>query len=87
MHISHLHNKSEQDINKLLGMMVDVENMYTAMNREENEDTKKVYSYLFKVFRIMRDLYLFIVDFIVVAKMHFDIGYTYCRGSVRTTTV
>ncbi|KAK9754405.1 Acetyltransferase (GNAT) family [Popillia japonica] len=51
MHISHLHNKSEQDINKLLGMMVDVENMYTAMNREENEDTKKVYSYLFKLLR------------------------------------
>lgn len=49
MHISHLRNKSEPDINRLLGMVVDVDNIYTSMNREENPDTKKVYSYLFKV--------------------------------------
>ena len=39
------------ELNRLLGMMVDVENMYTAMNREENGDTKKVYSHLFKLLR------------------------------------
>lgn len=49
MHISHLRNKSETDINRLLGMVVDVDNIYTCMNREENPDTKKVYSYLFQV--------------------------------------
>lgn len=50
-HISHLRNKSEADINRLLGMVVDVDNIYTSLNREENLDTKKVYSYLFKLLR------------------------------------
>lgn len=49
IHISHLRTKTEQEINKLLGMVVDVDNIYTSMNREENMETKKVYSYLFKV--------------------------------------
>ncbi|KAK5647049.1 hypothetical protein RI129_005513 [Pyrocoelia pectoralis] len=50
-HISHLRSKSEPDINRLLGMVVDVDNIYTSLNREENPDTKKVYSYLFKLLR------------------------------------
>lgn len=49
LHITHLRSKAEQDLNKLLGMAVDLENMYIAMNREENIETKQVYSYLFKV--------------------------------------
>lgn len=48
-HISHLRTKSEEELNRLLSMVVDVDNMYIAMNREENPDTKKPYSYLFKV--------------------------------------
>ena len=30
-------------------MVVDIDNMGTAMSREENMDTKKVYTYLFHV--------------------------------------
>lgn len=30
-------------------MLVDLENMYIATNREQNPDTKKVYSHLFNV--------------------------------------
>lgn len=48
-HISHLRTKSEQELNRLLSMVVDVDNMYIAMNREENLDTKKPYTYLLKV--------------------------------------
>lgn len=48
-HISHLRSKVEQELNRLLGMLVDLENMYIAMNREQNPDTKKVYSHLSKV--------------------------------------
>ncbi|XP_076270136.1 gcn5 acetyltransferase isoform X2 [Rhynchophorus ferrugineus] len=50
-HISHLRVKSDDTINWLLGMVVDVDNMYTAICREENPDTKKVYMYLFKLLR------------------------------------
>lgn len=48
-HISHLRTKSEQELNRLLSMVVDFDNMRIAMNREENLDTKKPYSYLLKV--------------------------------------
>lgn len=48
-HISHLRTKGEQELNRLLGMVVDVDNVYVAMTREENPDTKKLYSYLFRV--------------------------------------
>lgn len=30
-------------------MLVDLENMYIAMKREQNPDTKQVYSHLFEV--------------------------------------
>ncbi|XP_022904874.1 histone acetyltransferase KAT2A isoform X2 [Onthophagus taurus] len=50
-HISHLRTKNENDINKLLGMMVDVENVYTAMSQEEDTDIKKIYGYLFRLLR------------------------------------
>lgn len=49
LHILHLRNKNEEELNKLLGMVVDLENMYIAMSREENMETKRVYGYLFKV--------------------------------------
>ncbi|XP_074041633.1 gcn5 acetyltransferase isoform X2 [Leptinotarsa decemlineata] len=50
-HISHLKDKPESELNRLLSMVVDVDNMYTAMSREENPETKKVYLYLFRLLR------------------------------------
>ncbi|CAH1105077.1 unnamed protein product, partial [Psylliodes chrysocephalus] len=51
MHISHLVDKPEQELNRLLSMVVDVDNMYTAMSREENPETHRVYLYLFRLLR------------------------------------
>lgn len=48
-HVSHLRNKSEEDLNRLLRMVVDIDNIGTAMTREENPETKKVYTCLFHV--------------------------------------
>lgn len=48
-HVSHLRDKSDNDLNKLLAMCVDVDTMFTAMNKEEDQDTRKVYMYLFRV--------------------------------------
>ncbi|XP_015115187.1 histone acetyltransferase KAT2A [Diachasma alloeum] len=50
-HISHLPKQNDDEINKLLGMVVDVDNIFMGMHREEDPDTKKVYYYLFKLLR------------------------------------
>ena len=50
-HITHLPTQSEEELNKLLGMVVDVDNIFMGMHREEDADTKKVYYYLFKLLR------------------------------------
>ncbi|KAL1501403.1 hypothetical protein ABEB36_006727 [Hypothenemus hampei] len=50
-HISHLRAKNEEIINWLLGMVVDIDNMYLAMCRQDNQDTKKVYLHLYKLLR------------------------------------
>lgn len=50
-HISHLPKNCDDEINKLLGMVVDVDNIFMGMHREEDSDTKKVYYYLFKLLR------------------------------------
>uniref|UniRef100_A0A8C5FJH8 Histone acetyltransferase n=1 Tax=Gadus morhua TaxID=8049 RepID=A0A8C5FJH8_GADMO len=47
-HVSHLENVSEEEINRLLGMVVDVENLFMSVHKEEDTDTKQVYFYLFK---------------------------------------
>ena len=39
----------DDELNRLLGMVVDVENIFMSMHREEDIDTKGVYYYLFKV--------------------------------------
>lgn len=36
-------------MNRLLGMVVDVENLFMSVHKEEDTDTKQVYFYLFKV--------------------------------------
>ncbi|XP_072393674.1 histone acetyltransferase KAT2A-like [Diabrotica undecimpunctata] len=51
MHISHLVDKPEQELNRLLSMAVDMDNMYTAMSTEKNPETNKVYLYLFRLLR------------------------------------
>ena len=48
-HVSHLENVSEEEINRLPGMVVDVENLFMSVHKEEDTDTKQVYFYLFKV--------------------------------------
>ncbi|XP_039595215.1 histone acetyltransferase KAT2A isoform X1 [Polypterus senegalus] len=50
-HVSHLGNVSEDEINRLLGMVVDVENLFMSVHKEEDTDTKQVYFYLFKLLR------------------------------------
>ncbi|KAE8747322.1 hypothetical protein FOCC_FOCC005965 [Frankliniella occidentalis] len=50
-HVTHLESIDENDLNKLLGMVVDVENIFMAMHKEEDEETKRVYFYLFKLLR------------------------------------
>lgn len=50
--MSHLGPLSEEEANRLLGMVVDVENIFMSMHREEDADTKRVYYYLFKVCHI-----------------------------------
>ncbi|XP_011501754.1 PREDICTED: histone acetyltransferase KAT2A [Ceratosolen solmsi marchali] len=50
-HISHLVSQTDEMINKLLGMVVDVDNIFMGMHREEDPDTKRVYYFLFKLLR------------------------------------
>ncbi|XP_052865783.1 histone acetyltransferase KAT2A [Anopheles cruzii] len=50
-HIRHLGDISEEQMNELLGAIVDVENLYMSMLREPDTDTKKVYAYLFRLLR------------------------------------
>lgn len=48
-HISHLTDITDEQLNELLGAIVDIENLFISMHREEDEETKKVYNYLFHV--------------------------------------
>ncbi|XP_030058616.1 histone acetyltransferase KAT2B isoform X2 [Microcaecilia unicolor] len=50
-HVSHLENVSEEEINRLLGIVLDVEYLFTCVHKEEDADTKQVYFYLFKLLR------------------------------------
>uniref|UniRef100_A0A5F7ZEE4 Histone acetyltransferase n=1 Tax=Macaca mulatta TaxID=9544 RepID=A0A5F7ZEE4_MACMU len=47
-HVSHLENVSEEEMNRLLGIVLDVEYLFTCVHKEEDADTKQVYFYLFK---------------------------------------
>uniref|UniRef100_A0A3B3I907 histone acetyltransferase n=1 Tax=Oryzias latipes TaxID=8090 RepID=A0A3B3I907_ORYLA len=46
-HVSHLENISEEEMNRLLGVVLDVEYLYTCVHKEEDADTKQVYFSLF----------------------------------------
>lgn len=50
-HVSHLENTPEDELNRLLGIVVDVENLFMCVHKEEDADTKQVYFYLFKLLR------------------------------------
>ena len=48
-HVSHLDTTEEEELDRLLGIVVDVENLFLCVSKEEDADTKQVYFYLFKV--------------------------------------
>ncbi|CAH3176191.1 unnamed protein product, partial [Porites lobata] len=50
-HISHLHDIPEDELNRLLCMLIDVENLFMCVHKEEDADTKQVYFYLFRLLR------------------------------------
>lgn len=50
-HIAHLESTPEEELNRLLGIVVDVEHLFTCVHREEDPDTKQVFFYLFKLLR------------------------------------
>lgn len=50
-HISHLTDITDVQLNELLGAIVDIENLFISMHREVDEETRKVYNYLFHVSR------------------------------------
>ena len=45
-HVSHLSNAGEEELDRLLGIVVDVENLFMCVHKEEDQDTKQVYFYL-----------------------------------------
>ena len=50
-HVTHLNNAGEEELDRLLGIVVDVENLFMCVHKEEDNDTKQVYFYLFKLLR------------------------------------
>ena len=50
--MSHLETIDDDELNRLLGIVVDVENLFIWVRQEEDNDTKQVYFYLFKVSKL-----------------------------------
>ncbi|CAG9782544.1 unnamed protein product [Diatraea saccharalis] len=50
-HVTQLQTLPVAEVNRLLGAVVDVENIFMSMHREDDHDTKRVYYYLFKLLR------------------------------------
>nr|XP_037871310.1 histone acetyltransferase KAT2A isoform X2 [Bombyx mori] len=50
-HVSQLQGLPVAEVNRLLGAVVDVENIFMSMQREDDHNTKQVYYYLFKILR------------------------------------
>ncbi|XP_005096521.2 histone acetyltransferase KAT2A isoform X2 [Aplysia californica] len=50
-HVSHLESADEEELNRLLRIVVDVENLFVCVTREEDAEAKQVYFYLFKLLR------------------------------------
>ena len=60
-HVSHLEETEEDELNRLLGIVMDVENLFVCVHKEEDADTKQVYFYLFRVILLQYTIYLIIV--------------------------
>ena len=48
-HVSHLENVDTEELDRMLRLVVDVENLFMCVHKEEDSDTKQVYFFLFKV--------------------------------------
>lgn len=51
-HVSHLEHTPDDQLNRLLSVVIDIENLYLFVHKEEDTDTKQVYFYLFKVSKL-----------------------------------
>ena len=51
-HVTHLDSTAEEELNRLLRIVVDVENLFMCVHKEEDAETKQVYFYLFKVGKV-----------------------------------
>uniref|UniRef100_A0A7N6A5Y7 histone acetyltransferase n=1 Tax=Anabas testudineus TaxID=64144 RepID=A0A7N6A5Y7_ANATE len=45
-HVTHLENISEEEMNRLLGIVLDVEYLYTCVHKEEDADTKQCFLWI-----------------------------------------
>uniref|UniRef100_A0AAY4BVQ5 Histone acetyltransferase n=1 Tax=Denticeps clupeoides TaxID=299321 RepID=A0AAY4BVQ5_9TELE len=50
-HVIHLENVAEDEVDRLLGIALDVDHLYTCVHKEEDPDTKQVYFSLFKLLK------------------------------------
>ena len=50
-HTVSLQNLDDNEINRLLSLVIDIENLYMCVHLEEDHDTKQVYFYLYKLLR------------------------------------
>ena len=50
-HIALLEDKTDEELDKVLSMVIDLESLYICCHNEKNEDTKKLYTGLFKLLR------------------------------------
>jgi histone acetyltransferase len=48
-HVSHLRHAAADELDRLLDMVVDVENLFICVQKDEDPDTKQIYFFLFKV--------------------------------------
>lgn len=70
-HVAHLENVSEEEMNRLLGIVLDVEYLYTCVHKEEDADTKQVYFSLFKViFFLVYVQRIFSIHYCIITQLH-----------------
>lgn len=49
LHIAHIKNQSEVELNRIMSMIFDLENLHLRFKEEKQMEVKKLYSNLFKV--------------------------------------
>ena len=50
-HLSSLDGKTDEELDNVLSMVIDIETLYVCVHNEKDEDTKKLYTGLFKLLR------------------------------------